>query len=75
MPCAMGFAEIEHEQIPGASCEHRERKIRPACCPLDQAVFESAKLMRALAHQIAHAHRICAGNLLNLKGAGASTPK
>ena len=65
MPCTMGFAEIEHEQIPGTSCEHRKCKFGAACCPLDQAVFESAKLMRALAHKIAGTHRIDAGNLLH----------
>jgi hypothetical protein len=62
----MSFAETEHEQIPGAPCEHRERKVRAPCCPLDQAVFESAKLMRALTNKVAHAYRIFAGNLLNL---------
>jgi hypothetical protein len=66
MPCAMGFAEIEHKQIPGTPCEHRERKVHAAGCPLDQPVFESAKLMRALTNKIAHAYRIVAGNLLNL---------
>ena len=66
MPCAMGFAEIEHEQIPGTSCEHRKRKVCAAGCPLDQAVLESAKLMRALTNKIAGTDRIFAGNLLNL---------
>jgi hypothetical protein len=66
MPCAMSFAETEHEQIPGTPCEHREREVRAPCCPLDQAVLESAKLMRALTNKIAHAYRIFAGNLLNL---------
>jgi hypothetical protein len=66
MSCAMGFAKIEHEQIPGTSCEHRERKVHAAGCPLDQPVLESAKLMRALTNKITGAYRIFAGDLLNL---------
>jgi hypothetical protein len=66
MACAMGFAEIEHEQIPGSACEHRERKVRTPCCSIDQALFESEKFMRALTNKIALAHRIFAGNLPHL---------
>jgi hypothetical protein len=66
MSGAMGFAEIEHEQIPGAPCEYRERKVCAAGCPLDQAVLESAKLLRALAHKITGTHRIVADNLPHL---------
>src|SRR5690349_23758546 len=66
MSRAMGFAEIEDEQIPRAPREHRERKVCTACCPLDYAVFESAKFLWTMANKIAGAHRICAGHVPNL---------
>src|SRR5690349_1331942 len=66
MPCAMGFAEIDHEEIPGTPLEDGEREVCAACCPLDQAVFKAAKLLWALPKKVAQAHRICASNLPDL---------
>ncbi|HJT20848.1 MAG TPA: hypothetical protein VJ746_10285 [Nitrospira sp.] len=66
MPGAMGFAEIQHEQIPRAACEHGKREVGTLRRSLNQAVLEAAQLTRTLTKKITLSHGIRTRHLLNL---------